>query len=460
MGRSGKAALSLLQAGGLQLRVYDQKLDPAWAQSLAGAGVTSFSGPSVPEAAFEGIDLLVLSPGVDPRPIRAQLATLAPKARVEGEMSLALGVAQALWPQVKTVLVTGTNGKSTVTDMTAALLRAQIEGVFAGGNLGKPLSELVLEVQQGLEARPQALVLECSSYQLESMEHFRSDVSMLLNLSPDHLARYRDMEDYARTKARVFSGLGAEGLALLDHEDSRSEELRPRFETKVIMIASPEGPRMIASAADAEHPETLCFGESGRISRNEVPLPGRHNAKNALFAVSAALFLGVDFEAARAALLDYPGLPHRMRWVAEHAGITYINDSKATNMASVVAGLTGFERPVVLLLGGMSKEGDNPAPLRDLLQKHGRAVVAYGRDAQHFVDLIEDIVPTYAVDDLAQAFAAARRVALAGDVILLSPAAASWDQYASFEKRGEHFEALVAALDSGVQPSIEFRTKR
>ncbi len=436
LGRSGQAAAQLLLTCGTAVRGYDRRAEvpglPEGIEPVLGADTP-------PDTAFRGIDLLLLSPGVDPRPHRARLAALAPNTAVEGEMSLALRVAELAWGHLPTVLVTGTNGKSTVTALTGALLEAGGHATFCGGNLGEPLSERLLAVASGDGPVPAAMVLECSSYQLETMDAAPTDVAMVLNVTPDHLDRYADLEDYARTKARIFDGLDASGLALLSARDEWTAVLRP------------ERPRVVL--VDGDGPPHL--GEKGELQleadeaypREALRLAGRHNAINALFALAAARHLGVSPQQCRAGLEGFAGLDHRMVLVAEREGIAYYDDSKATNAAAVVAGLDGFERPFVLIAGGQAK-GDDLSPLRAILAARGRGLVAIGQDRQLFLDLADGVVPTAAAADMDEAVRLATEMAGVGDAVLLSPACASWDMYASYAERGRMFAAAVRALDA------------
>jgi UDP-N-acetylmuramoylalanine--D-glutamate ligase len=433
MGASGRAAAQLLSALGVQTRLYDRKAEApeaAWAE-----GLPYFHGEDVPAEAISGIDLLILSPGVPPRPVRALQETHAPQAEVHGELSLALEVlsrhaGDAMPPLC---LITGTNGKSTITALTAHLLEAGGATPFAGGNLGPAVSDLVRGiVLEGAES-PSHLVLECSSYQLETLRELPTAVAMICNISPDHLARYDSMEHYATTKTEIFKGLGEGGLALLDAENDWTAKLRPTGRVELVTDAG-------LDFVDGQ----LRVGDQ-RFDRQSLRAAGRHNAKNALFALRAALELGASPEDCRAGLASFEGLAHRMAFVREHEGIAYYNDSKATNVASVLAGLQGFERRFVLIAGGQLK-GEDLSELITLVRDEGIAMVAIGRDRKLLCDAARDQIRCECLETLEEGFARARELAVSGQAVVLSPAAASWDQYSSFKARGEHFEALARAL--------------
>lgn len=432
MGASGRAAAGLLAAAGIELHVYDQRTPQA--EDLP-PDAKAFGGQEIPDAAFAGIDLMVLSPGVPPRTPRARQLVLAPEATVHGELSFALTLLQAAtgdeFPPL--CLITGTNGKSTITALTAHLLKAAGGRPFAGGNLGPAVSELVRSIVYEEQPLPTQLVLECSSYQLETLAPTPTKVAILSNISPDHLARYDSMAHYAGTKTAVFAGLGDEGLALLDKEDEWTVELMP--EGRVRQVMSP----------GLEFADGQLLVEEAVFERAELRAAGQHNAKNALFALRAAIELGADAKACAEGLRSFEGLAHRMAFVREYEGVAYYNDSKATNVASVLAGLRGFERRFVLIAGGQLK-GEPLDELIELVQQEGIALVAMGADRQQLVEAADKRIVCHSVESLEQAFTLAKSLVGEGEAVVLSPAGASWDQYTSFKARGDHFEKLTREL--------------
>ena len=437
LGCSGRSAIGLLRALGVDVHAYDR--NPA--DDLP-ADVREFSGETIDAAAFEGIDLLVLSPGVPPGPVRALARVHAPDAAIHGELGLALHLIAAgeeiRWPTTPTVLITGTNGKSTVTAMLGALLEANEQRPFIGGNLGTPLCDVLLETLDGRRTWPDTLVLECSSYQLETLPRVPTQVAMVLNVTPDHLDRYSSLEDYALTKARIFAGLGEGDLALLLADDPWTQALAPS--TGVTRLVGKEGARV-----EGEGPQTQLVFDAGSLPRSTLRVPGRHNAVNAVFAVSAALHLGVPLARCAAGLTAFETLPHRMVHVRDLDGIAYYNDSKATNVASALASLGGLDRPFVLIAGGKAK-GDDLAPLRALLAARAKGLVTIGEAGPSFAALGQGVVPTASASDLPGAVALARSMASPGHAVVLAPACASFDQFKSYAHRGEVFSAAVLAL--------------
>ncbi|MEM9456905.1 MAG: UDP-N-acetylmuramoyl-L-alanine--D-glutamate ligase [Myxococcota bacterium] len=442
LGRSGRAAVDLLRALGVPVRGYDAR-DAV--EGLPSDLPTYLGAPLPPDEAFEGIDLLVLSPGVPPRAIRERAQALAPTAAIHGELGLALHLVHAAvhprWTPVPTVLVTGTNGKSTVTALTGALLTAGGRRPFVGGNLGIPLCERLQQTLTQDEPWPDAMVIECSSYQLETLPPVPIEVAMLVNISPDHLDRYDSLEHYARTKARIFEGLSDRGLALLDRDDPWTARLAPAG-TRTMRVGDPQIARIDGDGSD----QVLVVHGDERYPRSSLRIAGGHNARNALFALLAARHLGVSTTACAEGLSRFEGLPHRMVLVRELDGVTYYNDSKATNVASALAGLGGLDRPFVLIAGGLSK-GDDLQPLKTLLAARGRGLVAVGDSAEQFAALAKGVVPVMKAGLMDDAVDKARSLAQAGEAIVLAPACASFDQYRSYAPRGEAFTAAVQALD-------------
>ena len=449
-GRSGIAAAELLVAAGCHVTLYDRRAQvDGLPERLAGCA-REFGQEMIDDEVFDRLDLLVISPGVPPAAWRERHRKLVPEAEFHGEMSLALSVIAGDWEggvELPTVMITGTNGKSTVTALTGAMLAADGRMPFVGGNLGTPLCELVLAVVDRKAERPGALVLECSSYQLESTrvapEAPMTTVAVILNVTPDHLDRYPTIEDYALTKARIFDGVSAHSLALLSARDAFTELLLERVPAvcQHHLVDGAHPPRLLDDGALGLRKNDESY------ARDAVPLAGRHNAINALFALAAARHVGVSREVCERALTEFQALPHRMNPVAERNGVRWYDDSKATNVASVLAGLDGFERPFVLICGGRAKQGDDPGALCEVLGRQGRGLVAIGESAELFLEIADGLVPCAHASDMHEAVRIADEMARPGDAVLLSPACASWDMFRNFAHRGEVFAAAVVALD-------------
>jgi UDP-N-acetylmuramoylalanine--D-glutamate ligase len=335
--------------------------------------------------------------------------------------------------------ITGTNGKSTTTALTAHLLTRSGFSVFAGGNLGDPLSNRVLR-----GGRLDATVCELSSYQLEGIVTLRCAAATVLNVTSDHIERHPSLESYAKAKERIFLNQREGDAAALNVADSRAFAMRtnPGVARREF---DPRFPRASGASAYRTGPRTLSVdGESYQL--RAATLRGAHNAENALAALLLATHLGARREALQEGLDSYPGLPHRLEPVRSLDGVEWINDSKATNVDSVTKSLSAFDRGVVLIMGGKGK-GAPYAPLRPLFKGRVEALLTIGEDAPRIEEELGDLAPTTSCKDLLGACTEARRIARSGSVVLLSPACASYDQFKNFEDRGERFKEIVRRIE-------------
>ncbi|HEX7487315.1 MAG TPA: UDP-N-acetylmuramoyl-L-alanine--D-glutamate ligase [Anaeromyxobacteraceae bacterium] len=441
LARSGVAAARLARARGARVTATDRRaaseLGPA-VRELGGEVELALGGHD--REHFTRAELVVVSPGVP-----LALPEIAEARRqgipVLGEVELAA----RLLPGLPLVGITGTNGKSTTTALTGALV-ARDRRAFVGGNLGTPLSELVLSGEP-----VEAAVVELSSFQLEGVERLRPRVAALLNVTPDHLDRYPSVDAYALAKARLFMNQQPDDFAVGNTRDARTVALAGASRGRLLSFGfgppEPRGARAPASGG----PEVWLATGSGTPERYLVrsrALRGRHNVENAMAAALCARLLGVPGAAVQAGLDAFPGLPHRLELVRERGGVEWVNDSKATNVDSTLVGLAAFPagRPqVVLILGGRGKRAPY-APLGPLFDGRVKALLTLGEDAAAIERELGGLAPTERVGTLAAAVARAAELTAAGDVVLLSPACASYDQFQSYEHRGETFRQLVGAL--------------
>ncbi len=445
LAKSGVAAARLAAREGARVTVTDRRGEADLAKPLAALGDAAARrvlGRHDP-ADFEEADLVVASPGV-PLAIPEISRARARGVPVWGEPELGA----RFLGRTPVVAITGTNGKSTTTALTGALL-ASDRRTFTGGNLGTPLCEHVLS-----GAHADAVVLELSSFQIEGISTLRPRVAAILNVTPDHLDRYPDVDGYAAAKARLF-GLQQPGdAAVANARDPRALAMAAASRAAVYTFGF--GPPAPAAARDAGGEPgpggaDLWVATSGAperyVLRNRA-LRGRHNRENAMAAVLCARLAGVPGGAVQAGLDAFPGLPHRLELVAERAGVEWVNDSKATNVDSTSVGLAAFPEGaarVVLIMGGRGK-GAPYAPLRPLFPRRVKALLTVGEDAPGVEAQLGDLCPTEACGTLAAAVKRAARLAAPGDVVLLSPACASYDQYRSYEERGEAFRRLAAEV--------------
>jgi UDP-N-acetylmuramoylalanine--D-glutamate ligase len=437
LGRSGVAAARLLIAKGARVGAADDKAASELAQTLRELGLDDLR-PVAPES-LKGIDLVVVSPGV-PLKLPIFVEARARGVQLLGEVELA-----SRFIDEPILGITGTNGKSTTTALCGHLLKTAGLRVFVGGNLGNALSN---RVREGDEL--DATVCELSSFQLEAVQHLRCAAAAVLNVTPDHLDRYPSLDAYAAVKARIFERQQPGDMAVLNLADARVAAMhteahvaRMGFDPRFPRPEAPLPPHTVP-AAFLKAPRKLHVVAHDLLLR--VPtLRGAHNAENALAACLLAYRLGLKPEEMQRGLDTYPGLPHRLEPVRVVEGVEWINDSKATNVDSVEKSLSAFDSNVIIIMGGRGK-GAPYAPLRSLFEGRVKDLLTIGQDAEKIAGELEGAAPITACRDLAGAVARARSLARAGDVVLLSPACASYDQFKNFEERGEQFKRMVLAL--------------
>ena len=407
LGKSGDAAACLLRARGAAVVGADDKDVP-------------FEGEVrrvVPES-LRGIDLVVVSPGV---PLSLSIFAEARTRGIElvGEVELA-----SRFIEEPILGITGTNGKSTTTALCGHLLATDGLHVFTGGNLGNALSNRVISGE-----KLDATVCELSSYQLESIVSLRCAGATVLNVTPDHLDRYPSLDAYAAAKQRIFENQRPGDTAAINEADARVRAMRTN-------------PGVVRKGFDPREPLRI---EGTPLALKAATLRGAHNRENAFAACLLARHLGVALDALQRGLDSYPGLAHRLEPVRVLDGVEWINDSKATNVDSVEKSLGAFERNVHIIMGGRGK-GAPYAPLRELMRGRVKTILTIGEDAQAIAAQLGDVAELIACETIATAVRRARERARSGDVVLLSPACASYDQFRNFEDRGEQFKALVRGL--------------
>ncbi len=442
-GRSGLAVAAHLARMGTEAVLTDRRAepDPLTAQRLAELGVPGVWGEH-PLTLLDGCQELVLSPGVPPSIPFVQEAHRR-HISVIGELELAHRVLRARNDGSVLLAVTGTNGKSTTTDLTAHLLKAAGVPSVACGNLGTPLLAAMEHQAPGTR-----YALECSSYQLETVHDFHAEAAVILNLTPDHLARHGTMEAYLDAKLRIFERQTARDLRLTPQADPTFDAFAPGHGQPFRFgWGAPKGP---GAWCDAEGTLWLVDGEhrvERLLHRSELRIPGDHNVENALVASVLAAHGGADPEGLRAGLRSYPGLAHRMVLCGERNGVKAYNDSKGTNVDATMTAIKALPGPLVLLLGGQDK-GTPYEPLRKLLEGKLKRLVFLGESIPKLEAELGDL-PHTTLQPFDEAVREALRIAEPGDQVLLSPACASFDQFNNFEERGDRFEALVREWVSG-----------
>lgn len=431
MGRSAAGAATLLQQQGAIPFVTDASSGPRllpWIAELEQLDVAHESGGHSARAWVDA-DLIVLSPGVPPG-IAPVLAARERGILVLGELELASRFAEA-----PILAVTGTNGKTTVTEMIHHVLRRLGYEAILAGNNHTAFSSAVAR-----NPRPDYFVLEVSSYQLETADTFRPLSGAVLNVTPDHLGRHGTMENYADTKARLFRNQATiHESAVLNHDDPA-----------VRAMATPGAVRRLYFGLDGSTENAIGWdGTSVCVAGTSYPfscpVPGRHNLSNALATLGVLHGAGLEPAACLSALESFKAVEHRLEWSGEWNGVQFYNDSKSTNIDSLRVALESFERPVTLIAGGEGK-GSSYDGLVPLVREKVARFVAMGAEGPLLAAAFSAVVPLTVVHDMAEALQVAVADTPEGGIVLLSPGCASFDQYSNFEERGAHFKRLVADL--------------
>ena len=437
LGKSGLAAARFLKARGARVTVSDAR--PA--MLIAELPMLLDEGYMV-EAGSHGLltfrrqDLIVVSPGV-PMSTPELKQVRAMGMHIIGELELG-----AQFLQGEVIGITGSNGKTTTTTLMGEILKASGRTTLVGGNIGRPVTELAEE------SLPDSWsVLEVSSFQLETVETFKPRIAMVLNITPDHLDRHGSFENYAAAKARITEFQTADDFLVLNAEDVKTQMVAAKTKAQIYWFSTK---RQIKQGAFV-HGESIFFiAKEGAkpepvMPVAEIPLAGAHNVENVLAAVCAARLAGVESGVIRAAVAAFKAVEHRLEFVREVEGVRYYNDSKATNVDATVKAVEAFEGGVWLILGGKDKNSDY-ATMSALLRERVKGVLTIGSAAEKIERQLAGVVKIERADTLERAVALAHEAADAGDVVLLAPACASFDQFENYEHRGRVFKELVQTL--------------
>lgn len=438
LGISGSWAARWLASLGAEVRVADsremEQLDPGVCRDMTRLGIPIETGPHR-KGQVENVDLIVVSPGIPlDIPVLKHAGHLG--IPVVGEMELAFRFIHS-----PIIAVTGTNGKSTVTSLIGAMLSEAGQDVFVGGNLGTPLSVLAAS-----GAEPEWAVLEVSSFQLDTVAFFRPRISVILNITPDHLDRYPDYEAYVRSKMRIFA------------RQSRGDSLVVNDEDPVLAAVSPPQGVKKFSFGISGYPGREAFFQDGRvvvktaedeesveISVEQARLVGRHNIENIVASALVAHLAGIDVPSIQRAVNRFEGLPHRMELVGEHGGVAFYDDSKATNAAAAARAVSGMDRPIILIAGGRGK-GGGYGPLVEAAKGKVKAAVFIGESKRLLSKAFQGLIPFETAVDMEEAVRKAAASAVPGDAVLLAPACSSFDMFKDYVQRGEAFAAAVERI--------------
>ena len=449
MGETGLSMVKWLVRQGATVRAADSRLEPPhWKEIMETHPTVKGYKGKFEGKIFDGIEMIAMSPGVPLADPFVQQA-IQRGIPVIGDMVLfTWALEQSGMPKPKVVAITGSNGKTTVTAMVGAMLKKSDWNVEVAGNIGPAvLNALMQQIDAG--NWPQAWVLETSSFQLETTHNLNADVATVLNLSEDHLDRYTGMQDYVAAKARVF----------LHEESGEGIQILNRNDPGVCVMALP-GRKQITFGLDEPPTQTdfgimhdgenlwLMQGDLQLMKTSELVVNGLHNAINALAALALCRALGVSMDPLLSALREFRGLPHRMEKVAAFNGVTFYDDSKSTNVGATVAALNGMKQNVILIAGGDGK-GQDFSHMKQAVANNARAVVLIGRDAGIIAGELKDCgVPVHFAVTMEEAMQKSFLLAQAGDVVLLSPACASFDMFRNYIHRAEVFVAAVRDIEN------------
>jgi len=429
LGVSGLSAARYLRATGCAVTVIDSRAEPPQRAALLALdpAIAVHTGP-FDSALLEGIDALIVSPGV------ALQGAFFDAARARhlpliGDIELFARAANA-----PVAGITGTNGKSTVTTLVGRMAERGGKRVRVGGNLGDPALQL-------LDAKAELYVLELSSYQLQTTDSLTLEAATVLNVTPDHLDRYASVEEYAAAKARIFRRCGT---AVINADDPRTLAMVPAGQRALRFSLTGGSGAEFALLERADGAWLACRGQA-LLAASELKIAGRHNIANALAALAMGEALGVGLPSRLTALREFTGLPHRTQWVADIKGVRYIDDSKGTNVGATLAAVSGLPAPLLLIAGGEGK-GQDFLPLRAALKGKVRLALLIGRDAPALGTALAGVCAIEYCPSLEAAVRRAAASARAGEIVLLSPACASFDMFRDYAHRGAVFAATVREL--------------
>ena len=432
LARTGRECARFLAQHGASVQVTDVRSEVELKQemeTLAALPIRYFLGGEDPDW-LEGVDIIVPSPGVPAENVLLKEGSRR-GIKILSEIEFACRFLRA-----PLVAITGTNGKSTTTTLVGEMLKASGGKVFVGGNIGTPLIGFVGgDWEWG--------VVEVSSFQLEWIEEFRPRISVLLNLTEDHLDRYPNFRAYCQAKQRIFEAQDANDIAILSRDDRLVWEMRKRIRARVVSFGFSEVDDGVFVAA-----REMIWRDGSREEKfplSRVKIHGVHNVENMMAAIAAAKSAGVSASLIQKVLEEFPGLEHRLEFVREKDGVRYYNDSKGTNVGAVVKSLASFSDPVILLAGGVDKGGDYGI-LRQEIRQKVRRLVLFGEAQEIIARALGDLTETVIVENLEAAVGDAFAHARAGEVVLLSPACSSFDMFRNYAERGQVFKSLVQAL--------------
>ena len=436
MGKTGIAVAGFLGKQGAKVIVTDEKSADKWSVEFEQIAKEKWLeiGEYNNVGVLEGADMVVPSPGIPPDN-KLLVEALKKNISIVSEIEL------AYWfIKIPIIAVTGTNGKTTTTTLLGNILQNSGKKVFVGGNIGNPLIEYAQADQ-----RDDFMVAEISSFQLQWIEKFRPFIAILLNITCDHINYHGSFDEYRRIKARIFANQTKKDFAILNAADKEQAEIAESIKARTVKFSLkdilPEGIFLRDKNIVLRMPDM----DEEKYPLSIINLPGSHNVENVMAAIMAARFCGCSQDDIISAVSAFRGLPHRIEFAGEKNSVKFYDDSKGTNVGSVLRALETFSDPVILLLGGRDKDGDFET-LRPLLKTKTKKVILFGEARERIASLIGDDLPILIKTKLREAIESAYKNAEPGEIVLLSPGCASFDEFANYKERGNYFKNVVRNL--------------
>ncbi|MFH1562405.1 MAG: UDP-N-acetylmuramoyl-L-alanine--D-glutamate ligase [Nitrospirota bacterium] len=437
LAKSGVAAAKLLLKHGAKVKISDSKSTGELQQEIAGLKNLEIETGGHNEGSLTDCELVVVSPGI---PLDIPFLRKAQNLNIPiiSEMELGYQYLQ----QNKVIAITGTNGKTTTTTLIGEILKTAGQKVVVAGNIGNPLSGIVDKIDKS-----HLVVVEISSFQLETIKDFRPNIAVFLNFTPDHLDRHKDLDNYLKTKARLFENQTSEDFMVLNANDSAIMEVSQQFKAKPVYFSSDKRDFKDGVWVEGNQIMSRFNGKENNICQSQdIILPGTHNLENALASIGVSLILNIELEAVRKTLKEFKGVEHRLEEIACINGVRFINDSKATNVDSVIVALKSFNEPIILIAGGRGK-GCDYSRLNFLLAEKVKALILLGEAKDKIASQV-NFNNIFKVQDLHEAVQLSYELAKPNNVVLLSPACASYDMFKNFEERGRVFKEAVGRRKS------------
>lgn len=443
MARSGVAAAKYLLRNGAEVIVNDskeEKFEDVKNEFKDFENVEFIFGRSPKSEDIKDIDFVVVSPGV---PLDLDYIVEIKNFGKEVFSEIELAYRAGRNKKLDFIGITGTNGKTTTTSIVGEIIKKAGFESYIVGNIGNPAIKAVEEANEGA-----VMVTELSSFQLESVSEFRPKVSSVLNLTEDHLNRHHTMENYSKAKMNIFAKQGKEDICVLNYDDEVTRNMANSCKAKLVYFSRIN---KLEEGIYLDEEKNILVNSNGEIrvvmNSKELSLPGGHNLENCMAAMAICLEYGVDIEVIKDVLKTFKAVEHRLEYVETVDGVVYVNDSKGTNPDSTIKAVQSYDRPIILIAGGYNK-GSDFNELFEIAKKFIRSVVILGQTSE----LIENtakahgILDTYRVNNMSEAVKKSHEIAAENDIVLLSPACASWGMYNNYEERGDDFKANVRNL--------------